>query len=97
MRDVHFAVVVLDRGFHGLQYLYFCVSDRIRKVIRVHPLHVSPTLGDIELMHIVLLPLMQIDRFLMKRRKRAGVVHLSDNTGRTAGFDNDKIVGAHTA
>ena len=92
MQNVHFSVVVFCRGFHGLEDLYLGVGDRFREVIGVHLLHISAPLGNIELVHVVLLALVQIDRLLVKSGERARVVHFSDNARLSGSFNNDKVI-----
>ena len=55
---------------------------------------VCAALGDVELMHVVLLPLMKIDGLLMQRGKRARKIDFTDDSWLARGFDNDKIIRA---
>src|SRR5262245_44459909 len=94
MRYMHLSVVVLGRSVHGLEDLDLRVGNRVRKVIRVHAFHVRAAFGDIELMNVVLLALMEIDRFLMQRGECAGIVHFSDDPGLLCRFHDDEIIRA---
>ncbi len=80
MRYMDFAMIVLGSGFHRIECLHLRVGDGVGVVIRVHSLHICSTLFDIELVNVILLALMQIDRLLMQGCKGAGVIHFAKDT-----------------
>src|SRR5215475_163094 len=94
VRDMNFTVVVLRDRFHRFKNLYLRIRDGICKVIGVDLLHICAAFWNVQLVHVVLLSLMKIDRFLVQSRKRARVIDLSDDPAFSRGLHDNKIVGA---
>src|SRR5215471_800360 len=94
VRDMNFTMVVLCDSLHRFKNLHLRIRDGIRKVIGIDLLHICAAFGNIQLVNVVLLSLMKIDRFLVESRKRAGVIDLSDDPVFSRGLHDNKIVGA---
>ena len=67
MRHMDFAVIVVAVGFHGFKDLYFRVGNGVGEIVGVDHPNVGAPLWDIQLAYVVLLALMQVNRFFVQR------------------------------
>src|SRR5262245_30730401 len=66
MRAVHFTVVMFGCCFHSVEVPDLRRRDRISEIIRIDLTHISPAFRDIQLVHVILLALVEINRLFMK-------------------------------
>ncbi len=75
------------------------VPDGIRVIVHVYPFHVSFPLVEIQPLDVILLTLVEVDRFGMNGCERGREVDLSDHLGPAVLFtrriDDHEIVGGH--
>ena len=83
----------------NFKYSHLGVPDGIGVVVHVHRFHVSFALVEIQPLDVILLPLMDVDRFRMNGGERGREVDLPDHLGPAVLFarrvDNHKIVRGH--
>ena len=65
--------------FRDFQHAHLRVTDRVREVIHVHALHIGLALLELKPLHVILLPLMDINRLRMHSRERRRKIHLADH------------------
>ena len=67
--------------FRDFEHAHLRVADRVGVVIDVHRLHVGLALVEIELVDVILLALMKVNRFRVHGRERGGKIHFADHFG----------------
>lgn len=78
--------------FKGVQNAHLGVGNGVGEVVQVHLFDVRPPLLVVELLNEILLPLVNVDGFLMQCRERAGEIHLADDLWLSCHIEHHKVV-----
>ena len=82
--------------FGDFEYANLGVANRVREVIHINRFYIGFAFVEIQMLDVVLLPLMDVDRLRMDGGERGGEIDFADHFRVASGFsrrvDDDEVV-----